>query len=261
MLALHRYRGLAFIALWQAAPVVVHQDSAGRVQIHFAAGGGRYEEVTTSCDGDVLGTEDFGYSGGGIAVEAWPTDWARLNAFGGLTDSESPDFSSLNLGGMAALEWRLVGIGAGVAVLPAWRGVPVEPDGPLDVSDLTEYLPVVYARLGDIDGLHLRLESTSDRGLDRMSGFARLGLGYNQGLVRGTRVFGGLAACHAGCEGDEGETGVAFLDIAVPVARAFDLQAGVVYGTGEANPEYGFTLGGTWHFRPTVALQSTEPAP
>ena len=253
MLALHRYRGLAFIALWQTAPVVVHQDSAGRVQIHFAAGGGRYEEVSTSCDGDVLGTEDFGYTAGGIAIEAWPADWARLNAFGHLTDSESPGFSEKHLGAFGALEWRLIGLGAGMAV---------EPHTVTETQfESTDVFPLIYLRAGDIDRYHVRLETTSPRAVGDMGGVVRLGLAYNQGLVRGPRVFGGIAACHGECNVD-GETAVGFLDLTLPVSDGFDVQGGVVAGAGRDTPEFGFTLGGTWHFRPIVArAPPVVPAP
>lgn len=241
-----RYRGLAFIALWQAAPVVVHQDSAGRVQIHFAGGGGRYEEVTTNCEGEVVGTEDFGYSGGGAAVEVWPADWARLNAFGGMVHSGSADFSDLNMGVLAALETRYFGLGAGGTIAPGGETTFETPDGDVTTSDPADYYPVLYARLGNLDRLHLRFESTSSNGVERMGGLLRLGFGYNQGLLRGTRAFGGIAACHAGCDFDEGETAVVFLDLSRPVTDHFDVRLGGVVGAGEANPEFGFTIGGSW---------------
>lgn len=265
MLALHRYRGLAFIALWQTAPIVVHQDSAGRVQIHLAAGGGRFEEVSTDCDGNVIGTEDFRYVGGGAAVEAWPTTWSRVNAFAGFSDSESAEYSSLNFGALAAIEARSAGLGVGVTVLPGRdaRTFIDEYGTHYEIHDATDIFPVAYARAGNIDQLHLRLESSSDRGVDRMGGVFRLGMGYNQGLLRGTRAFGGVAACHAGCDGDDGETPMLFLDLVHPVSGAFDIRAGAALGAGEASPEYGLTLGGTWHFRPVAAPagHATAPSP
>ena len=245
MAGLGRYRGLAFVALWQVAPVVVHQDSAGRVQIHFAAGGGRYEEVSTSCDGEVLGTEDFGYTGGGLSVEAWPADWARLNAFGHRTEAGTSGFTTTHVGAFGALEWRVIGIGAGVAL---------EPEFGSDVGfvEAAEPFPLIYLRAGNIDRYHMRVETTSPRAVGTMGGFMRLGLAYNQGLVRGPRVFGGIASCHGEC-GNDGETAVGFLDLALPVTDGFDIMGGLVAGAGHDTPEFGFTLGGTWHFRPIVA--------
>lgn len=245
MPGLTRYRGLVFLALWQTAPVVVHQDSAGRVQVHFAAGGGRYEQVTTNCDGDVVGTQALAYTGGGAGVEAWPHDNVRLNGFGGATFSDSPEFDDINAGLLAALEFRHVGIGGGAAVVPGfertYQGVTV--------ADETTFMPIVYARIGNLDRWHLRFESSSATGLDRMGGFLRLGAGYNQGLLRGTNAFTGIALCHAGCEGDDGETAVLFLDLSRPISPRLDIRLGGVIGTGQENPEFGLTLGGTWMLR------------
>ena len=263
-MSLHKYRGLALVALWQVAPVVVHQDSAGRVQIHFAGGGGRYEEVITNCDGEVVDTRDIGYTGGGGAVEVWPTDWARVNAFAGGISAEDPDFSDMNLGALAALEWRHVGVGVGGNVAPGeGELVHTTPEGEHYVSfDPTELYPIIYARAGNIDRGHLRIESSSAEGLDRMGGLVRIGYGWNQGLLRGPAMYTGLAFCHAGCDGSEGETVVFFLDLNRPIARHFDLKLGVLAGAGQNSPEYGFTLGGSWLPRATLApAQDIVPAP
>ena len=252
MIRANRYRAFAFIALWQAAPVVVEQDSTGRVQIHFAGGGGQYEQITTTCEGDVLDVQRRGYTGGGGGAQVWLVDWARLNAFATVLSTGTPPaddvysgeeaFGGLGVGALLALEFRYVGVGLGIARF-----------------DELEALPMPYLRAGNIDGVHLRADAMSAEGTSTMNGLARLGLGYNQGHLRGTRAFVGIAGCHAGCDGN---APLGFIEMATPIADRWDVRVAGLAGPGTENAEFGLTLGVTWLPSPvSPAGPVISPAP
>lgn len=245
MLNAHRFKAFAFIALWQTAPVVVEQDTAGRVIIHFAGAAGRYESISTSCEGDVTGTETKAYRAAALGVEAWPADWARVGAFGTWAGGDDAEFAGLSFGALAAAEARWVGVGLGFD-RKSGRDVTLATDdstwGTHTFSAQT--IPVVYLRAGDIDRLHLRIESSGDDGIGGMLGVIRVGPAWNHGRLRGPRWFGGVAMCQAEC--DDAETNVAFFDVAFPVGRHFDMRAGAVVGPGEESAEFGLVLGGSF---------------
>ncbi len=263
MVSFSRFRGLAFVALWQVAPVVAHEDSTGRVIVHLSGGTGRYETVSSTCDGEILGTDDVGHGTGAVAIEVWPGSKGRLNAFVGMTQTDHISYATI--GGMAAAEFRYLGAGAGFTHMEQLgRDEPIPLDSDFASTLVQAAMPLAYLRVGNIDGGHFRIESVAPTGLDRMSGFFRTGLGYNHGQLRGTRAFGGLALCYADCEGADDESAVAFIELSRPISERTDLRIGGIYGPGKRNPEYGLTFGASWMPRATRALEATieePPAP
>lgn len=255
----HRFRGLAVVALWQAVPIVAHEDSTGRLTIHLAGGVGRYEQVSTDCSGHVVSTRVHPFRGGGAGVQYWLTDYARVNGFATAVSSGSaaaeavsaaesdpggPPFDGLVGGAMLALEWRHFGIGAGVMASP----------------DEQLVLPTPYLRTGNIDGVHARVDMVPFDGSYNMGGILRAGVASNMGHLRGTRFFAGIAMCHAGCTG---EAGRAFVEYARPIANEWDVRLGAVAGRGARNFEYGLTVGGSWMPGATSPAvdAATEPVP
>ena len=55
-MSIQRYRGLLAVILWQTVPSPVAFDSTGRIQGALGFGGGQYEQVRVSCDGEDLGS-------------------------------------------------------------------------------------------------------------------------------------------------------------------------------------------------------------
>lgn len=211
---LTRYRGLLVVAAWQLAPVTVQQDATGKVQVVMGYGAGRYEEVITSCEGDVLEEAKIPFGGGGIAVDYLPSEQVRLTGYGGAVSNDPPasfdPWDGAYFGTQMALEGRVLGIGGGPT---RW------PDG--------EVLPNAYFRLGTREEMHLRIDVLSPSPPLGATGSMRLGFGYNDGIRRAFRVFGGLAPCTAACVQSSG--GV-FLEVGMPLTSTLDLEAGAMMG-------------------------------
>jgi len=134
-----RYRGLLVIVAWQTVPGPVASDSAGRIQSVFGFGGGQYEIVNTSCDGDVISTEAERFFGGGAQVDAWLSRKVRLTGFGGAISSDRADWDGGYIGATTALELQRFAIGAGLVRVPA-----------------EETWPSGFVRAGNRDALHVR---------------------------------------------------------------------------------------------------------
>lgn len=216
---LMRYKGLLAVAAWQLAPVTVQQDTTGDVQVVVGFAAGRYEEVITTCEGDVVESARVPFGGGGISVEYLPTERARVTGYGGWVSNDEPagyePWDGAYLGGQLRLDWRYLGIGGGPTLWPGELGL----------------VPNAYLRLGSREELHVRFDAFSPAPPLGATGLVRLGVGYNDGIRRGPRVFGGLAPCNAACV--EGSGG-AFLDVGWPVSESLDLEAGGLLGISES---------------------------
>jgi hypothetical protein len=112
-------------------------------------------------------------------------------------------------------------------------------------------MPAGQLRAGSLDGVHTRFDFGVPAPAYGMSGLIRLGVGYNQGMKRGTAVFAGVSACQYCMGSDEEEAILAgFLELAVPVSRRFDLDTRLLYGPGLENAVWGVALGARTYVGP-----------
>jgi hypothetical protein len=227
-MSLRRYRGLLVIVLWQA-PNPVAVDSTGRIQGILGFGGGQYENVRTSCEGDVLGASPVKFQGAGAQVDAWPTRSVRTSWFAGAISSDSAEWDGAYYGGLVALELQHFGIGLGAV------GTPSEDDW-----------PAAYLRAGNRDEVHFRFELAPPNPPLGAAGVARLGVGYHLGHLRGLGVYGGTAFCHARCDGGS-KTGL-FGELQYPIGSRFDLGVRALAGPGEEFANVGVSVTGRLHF-------------
>ena len=227
-MSIQRYRGLLAVILWQTVPSPVAFDSTGRIQGAFGFGGGQYEQVRVSCDGEDLGSSGVAFRGGGAQLDAWPNRSVRLTGFGGALRADSANWDGAYIGGMGALELQRIGVGAGVVQTP------------------DEVWPSLYLRLGNRDKLHMHSDFSAPSPPLNASGAARIGLGYKQGHLRGVGGVGGLALCHARCDGNS--RAAIFADLHVPVGSRFDLELRALAGSGKEHENTGFAAGGRIHF-------------
>jgi len=110
----------------------------------------------------------------GARVDAWPARQVRISAAAAIGGSAD------RVGGgrvLAALELPLLGAGAGAS---------------LDAAD-GEGRAAAYARIGPLDGVHVRADLRHPSVAPGVMGFARAGLALNQGRRLGTGFFVGMA--------------------------------------------------------------------
>lgn len=223
-----RFRGLLVIALWQAAPSPVAFDSAGRIQGVLGFGTGQYERVRLSCEGEELGTAPVGFGGGGAQLDVWPSRDVRLTGFGGTIDADSAEWNGAYYGALAALELQRVGVGVGAVQTPE------------------DTWPSLYVRAGNRDRLHVQVDFAAPSAPLNISGAARVGVGYHLGHLRGLGGLGGLAVCHARCDGNSNPA--LFADLRVPVVSILDLELRALAGGGRDHPNTGIAVAGRLHF-------------
>jgi len=214
----------------QVAPLGVKMDSAGRFSISVGGGGGRYEETSTDCAGNVLERQKFKYGVVGGEAEAWVAPNIRIVGHAGKMSSDSlegprvaVDFEGAFGGIMGAYEGETKGAGLGLSVQPREEGV---------TNNLI--VPMFYARIGRMEKVHIRVESGSPAAPGSPPEIIRFAIARGFGPRRQTAWTVGL-----GIASFPDEASLP-LDAAVriPLGKSFDL--GVT--TGFRDP-YGFNLG------------------
>jgi hypothetical protein len=195
---------------WQAAPVQLEQEPSGRYRLSFGLGGGSYPYEYVGCSGAGTPATQV-YASGGVELDARPADAVRVSVFGGpLTLAAGDQSVGIVGGGQAAWEGRLAGVGAGFVgtSVNAGRG------------GLSAYL-----RLGDADAAHVRVDLRQPDPAWLVSGWARVGLGYNLGLRRGFGAFVGLSQVlgHQPLHATPSDATAVFADLTFPLGRRGDL--------------------------------------
>lgn len=225
-----RWRALGgpmVLAVWQFAPVTTAQDSLGRVRIGFGYGGGRFEQTSVDCSGDVIGSARAKYATGGVNADVWLANRFRISGFATRqTVDDEIDVSGSGASVFAgttnyygiqfAHEGQRFGLGLGSV-----RGGGAT-FRPLQLS--------TYMRIGDIDGVHFRSDFNDPSALFGTLGTLRVGLERNAGHLRGPSWFAGLAACHF-C-GDTVDPSV-FGVLRIPVKGPFEATAQGLFGAGD----------------------------
>lgn len=226
-------RGPLLLLLWQAAPVSVQQDSAGRLQLAVGFGGGAFEDRQLSCEGEVLSAEPVPFTVGGAQLDYWLTDGARLSGFGGVISSggQRGGFGGLQ----AALEGRGAGIGIGYATIPWQRfGAEVGPGTPSG-----------YLRLGSRDRGHFRIDLFPPTPTPGATGDVfRVGVGFNRGLRHAGRGFVGLSL---GPYADESHLVGFFGEVEIPMTSWLDGSLAASWRPSETYQDYGARVGLRYH--------------
>lgn len=217
------------LALWQAAPIAVGTDAAGRLQVSLGYGFGGFEERSLNCAGDVVDATPHEFNTTGAKADYWVTPTFRLTAYGGRY-GDSPgwgDYAVAYGGLLGAHEGKRLGLGVGVLASPF-----PEFDG-LRAS--------MYVRLGNRDGVHFRADVLAPSPLLGVTGDAlRLGIGINPEQGRGWSAFLGYSASPYS---DESHLGGVFGEFAVPIARPVDFLLSGSYRTSDSYSDYGIGAG------------------
>lgn len=228
------------ILFQQGVPLQVERTPSGRYRLSFGLGGGSYPQdfIPGGCLGSsgVMETGRQPFTSGGAQVDAWPSQAVRVSAsvgeFVGWNSGRTSSFYGL----LGAWEARYVGLGAGYAATNDETGR----------SGLSAYL-----RLGDNDGMHLRADLRAPTPTWGVTGWSRVGIGYNQGLRRGFGAFVGLSKVlgHANVDTLPKDALAVFTDLTFPFSRRWDLMlrghAGISGGPGFP---YGLGFGGRYYF-------------
>ena len=218
------------LVVWQAAPIQVEPDSNGPYRVTFGYGGGQYESRELSCSGDVLSAQLVDFRSTGVQFDAWPDRRFRLTAFGGV-HSDDADYDGPFGGVQIAAEGQKVGFGLGATRVPG--------QGPSG--------PSLYLRLGNIDRPHFRMDFLQPSPTLGTTGWARIGVGFNQGHLRGV---GGFFGFGVGPYSDQSHVGGPFGEVLVPVGHRFDLAAWGSWRASEQFGDWGLGLGGRYSLGP-----------
>ncbi len=234
MPTLRLLHGPVLLLLYQVAPLPVAPDSLGRYRITAAYGGGQWENAEFSCDGQLLSSTPVRYRSAGAQIDAWPQPDLRLTAFAGTTtthvgatDGESADIKDYEGpfgGAQLAYEGQRFGVGMGLTSLSGTDGFTG---------------PSLYLRIGDRDHAHFRFERLAPNPAFPTTGWARFGVGFNKGHLRGRSGFFGVAA---GPEDYRGKVALAG-ELGFPIARRLRSQVQVLVGPGERTTQWNVGLG------------------
>ena len=222
-----RYRGLLVLVVWQVPvqPVVQPNGSLGLV-----IGVGADEHAELSCEGDLIRSDRVRYKVAAVEADYSLSPQVRVDAAGGYMtsdwDSHQGAFGTVRL----RRDWRLFGIGAGIALAPAFEEYQEESSRAM--------WPSLYLRAGPAEAVHVKLEAFPPTAFSPQQ-IGRVGIGYNAVRRDVASGFIGLA----GVGSNEGGTGVG-AELSVPVADRFALQFSGHYADGEEHPIAGFAAGG-----------------
>lgn len=222
-------RGPLLLLLYQTAPVGVQQDSLGRYRLTFGVGDGQWENAEFSCDGSLLSATGVQYRSVGAQLETWIEPRLRLTAFGGATgqtlgatEASDPAYATPYIedyaggfgGAQIAYEGQRFGAGIGLTRVPGANGFVA---------------PAPYLRIGDMDRAHFRVDGLGPNPAFPTSGWARIGVGFNKGHLRGPSGFVGLALGPVAYDSKMAFAG----EVGVPILGRMSGQLQGLVGPGE----------------------------
>ena len=223
-------RGPLLLLVWQVAPVEVQPDSNGRYRVSFGYGRGQYEARQLNCAGNVVSARPVGFQASGAQVDAWPTTRIRFSAFGGVLSMDRGRYDGPFGGLLIAAEGQHVGIGA----------------GPVHVSGSDSFTgPSLYLRLGNIDRPHFRFDVLPPSPTFGTTGWGRVGIGFNQGHLRGASGFAGFSITPYS---DESHVGGVFGEVLIPAGTRFDLAVRGAWRPSAQYADWGAALGARYSF-------------
>jgi hypothetical protein len=217
-----RYRGMLVIVLWQA-PVGPRTGPDGSIGIFF--GTGSDEVVDFSCYSPRR-TRGFAYHMAAVEADYDVTSQLRIDA---VVEAYSTDNVANSLAGAVQVrgDWRWLGAGAGVALIPAFD----------PIMELTGPAPSVYLRLGAAEQLHARADMWPARALGTQQ-VVRLGIGWNATRRDRVSAFAGAAVIGSNGDGD----GV-FGEVSIPAGGRVALRVVGHAGNGLDNRISGLAVG------------------
>jgi hypothetical protein len=247
-----QYRGLLVIVLWQA-PVGPVPGPNGSIGLLF--GGGLDQYVTEfGCSGP-LQTASQQYRVGAVEFDHDLSGSVRVDAVAGAIRWEPQDVvhhsgASSGAFGQVNLRWDVDrwGLGAGILVLPNMNHNRDSYNGAYSAGHTAK--PAAYARYGNSERLHARLDVTPPNALGTQVP-ARLGVGWNANRRDAASWFIGFAAL--GSSPEILGSGVAG-EATLPVSARTSVRALTHFGTGFDKTVSGFAVGGR------VALGTRAPA-
>jgi hypothetical protein len=224
------YHLAALLALgfWQVAPAPVVPPRAGLFRLGLAYATGEWEDASFDCDGNWTGSTAVPTRSAGATLEYLGSEGSlRLTAVGGRWSMDNPSsyaggYSRTFAGLQVAVEGRKFGLGFGMVSHP-----------PMDESRST--MGSFYARLGDIDDGHFRVEVNPPSETPGMMGVVRVGIGFGKGLER--RPNGFLGAVWGPYTEQLGQ-GVLLADIGIPLSRSLDLLVRGSAGPGAGKAQW-----------------------
>lgn len=231
--------GPLLLLLYQTAPLTARQDSVGRYRITVGYGGGQWENEQFGCQGELLSTTPVRYRSGGAQLDAWPDPHLRLTAFGGTTAQTLgatigdgccvEDYHGPFGGAQLAYEGQRFGAGIGVTRVSG-------------VDGFTAAAP--YLRIGNMDKAHFRLDALAPNPSFPTVAWARLGIGFHTGHLRGTGGFLGLGFGPV----DYNDKAVFIGELGFPIARRLAGQVQGLVGPGERAGQWSTAFGVRYDF-------------
>ena len=229
-----RYRGMLVLVLWQVPvqPVVRPNGSIG-----ILIGGGSDEHAELSCNGELLDSTPVKHRVAALEADYDLSPITRVEAVAGLMRSDRDSHDGAFGTVLVRADWKHFGVGAGVAVSPAFdEHLPYS--GEVADDRATMALPSAYLRGGTADGLHVRADLFPPTAFAAQQ-IARIGIGFNAVDRHRAAGFVGLA----GVGSNEGATGIA-ADVTIPLADRFGVRMQGYYAEGYAHSVAGFAAGG-----------------
>lgn len=220
---------------WQVAPPPRQPDRPPRLRLWYGGGWNSFDYAYWGWSGATCECPDCGHrqreetkeenASAGLQLDAWPSPTVRVSGAAGAART-SGSAEAAFVAGLAAWEGPLVGLGLGWAAPAASR------------PNVTGFRgPGAYVRLGSLDGAHLRADLRAPTVTPGVTGWARVGLAYNQrGQRSGPSIFVGVSAVEAGPDTTYAEAPAAsamarltrpafFVDYLVPLGRNVDVFA------------------------------------
>jgi hypothetical protein len=240
-----RYRGMLVLVIWQVPiqPVIRPNGSFG-----LMIGAGTAEQAELSCDGSLIQSQRVTYQTAAVQADYDVAERVRVDAAVGIARS---DWGSHD-GGFGAVQirsdWRLLGIGLGVAFTP----------GASEYDTESEAWPSAHLRIGSAQRWHYRSDVLAPSALASQQ-IVRGGVGFN--AVDRDRPAGFVGLGVMGL--DNSVTGVAG-EITVPVRDRVAVRAEAHYAPGHGHAVAGLAMGGRYLFgggrreRPATRAESAR---
>lgn len=246
---MRRYQGLLVLVLWQAAPTAV-RTADGDLDVRFGYGTSRIDELIRTaggCNGPPPTTtyrQNRPHSFG-LSFDKYASRRLRMGGGLALTSADTASLSGVQATGVVAGEWKSLGFGGGF------------------VLDRSAPVPGIYARVGPLDGPHLRLDVPDVSVPVHTTGVGRAGFAYNQGDNSRVGAFIGVPICYVTCA--YGSGGVR-ADLRFPVTQRFGVYVSGFVAHQRPQPgdpllkQWGIAVGGhIWGSRPPADRVSRTP--
>jgi hypothetical protein len=225
-----RSRGLFVLVLWQAIPIGT--DSEGHTRIGFGVGGGALEYANITCDGSVNESQKMPYHHAAVEIEHRSSDDIVIQAAGGFQWADSLTARGPFGAVLVGYQRKHFGIAVGLALRPT----PYYDELLNREAASSNIVPNFSIRLGDRDGIHLRIESLVPS-TQSYTELARLVVGINQFQVN--RASGAIGLGIVGQP--DNLTPAVVGEFFQPITRNIELGGRGYLGSGYKHTQSGLT--------------------